>query len=259
MAVATDVKQRAEEALRSILERYSSGEGAVVKAFFSRARSNDEYLEVLLRQTGREVQVAHQMDGLPEMGRQLERGVDRWALQGKIAQIADELKHHALIADLAEWLTGRKLSADELRKYEINASWDESVDDHYLHHPLLPEAARMVDVTRELAGRLEPAFLSGLVKCSEGGGGQAFLEASKLDGDEFQRRFAAIMGDIAGDELQHGPEHIKVFVEQHVHDEDDQERATSGLTAIMAQHLRLRNEIYGNPLDEAALRSYDRP
>ncbi|HEX6512295.1 MAG TPA: hypothetical protein VF157_08355 [Chloroflexota bacterium] len=257
MAVAADVKTRAEQRLRSILERYSSGEGAVVTAFFSRPRSKEECLQVLLRQIGREVQVAHQLDRLAEMGRQLERAVDRWAMYGKAEQIADELKHHALLADLAEWLMDRKLGADELRKYEVNASWEEHLDDYYLHNPHLPEAGRMVDVTRELGESLPADFLGGLVKVSEGGGGQAFVVASKLDGDEFRRRFAKVMGEIAGDELQHGPEHIKKFVQQHVHSQDDLERAAKGLTAIMAQHLRVRNEIYGSPLNEDQLRSYD--
>ena len=256
MAVATDIKARAEASLRSVLERYSSGEGAVVTAFFSKPRTKNECLEVLLRQIGREVQVAHQLDPLPQMGRDLERGVDRWTMFHKAEQVADELKHHALLADLAEWLTGRKLGADELRKYEVNAWWDESVDDYYLHNPHLPEAARMVDVTRELADKLEPRFLAGLVKVSEGGGGQAFLVASKLDGDEFQRRFATVMGDIAEDELQHGPEQIAGFVQREVHRQEDLDRAAWGLTAIMAQHLRLRNEIYGYPLSEEELASY---
>lgn len=257
MAVATDLTTRAETTLRSILQRYSSGEGAVVKACFSQPRSKEECLEIVLRQIGREVQVAHQFDDLPELGRNLERGVDRWALFGRMHQIADELKHHALLADLAEWLAGRKLPAEELRKYEVNAWYQEGVDEYYLHNPHLPEAARMVDVTRELAEKLEPAFLAGLVKVSEGGGGQAFLEASKLEGDEFQRRFAKIMGDIAEDEIQHGPEQIAGFVEREVRTEEDLERAAWGLTAIMAQHLRLRNEIYGHPLTEEQIRGYD--
>jgi hypothetical protein len=115
----------------------------------------------------------------------------------------------------------------------------------------------MVDVTRELMATIPPHILAGTVKISEGGGGQAFLEASRLNGDEFQVRFAQIMGDIAEDELQHGPAHIHEFVEAHVHTDEDLRLALQSLTAIMAQHLRVRNEIYGYPLSEAELGSYD--
>jgi len=258
MAVSIDIKQKAEQALTEILQRYSSGEGAVVRAFFSRPRSKEEYLEVLLRQTGREVQVAHMLDRIAAMGRELENGVDRWDLYRRVEQVADELKHHALLADLAEWLVGHKLDASLLRKYEVHAFHDEGVDDRYMHNPLLPESGRMVDVSRELAATIPPHILSGAKTISEGGGGQAFLQASKLNGDEFQRRFAKVMGEIAGDELQHGPEQVHAFVQQQVHTEEDLDLACRALTAIMRQHLRLRNEIYSHPLSEEELASYDR-
>ena len=257
MAIAIDLKERAEQALTGILQRYSSGEGAVVKAFFSRPRSTAEYLDVLLKQTGREVQVAHMLDKTAQMGRDLEQGVDRWALYHRLEQEADEIKHHAFLADLAEWLVGRKLGADQLRKYEIHASYEDGVDDRYMHNPLMPEAGRMVDVTRELENTIPPHILSGTLTISEGGGGQAFLEASKLAGDEFQRRFAKVMGDIASDELEHGPKHIHSFVEAHINTQDELDLACQALTAIMAQHLRLRNEIYSYPLSEQELLTYD--
>jgi hypothetical protein len=258
MAVTMDIKQKAEQALREILQRYSGGEGAVVKAFFSCPRTKDEYLDVVLRQIGREVQVAHRLDVLVQMGHDLEQGVDRWDLQERVQQIGEELKHHAWLADVAEWLVGHKLGADQLRKYEVHARYEKGVDDRYLHNPLLPEAGRMVDVSRELAATIPAPILAGTAKISEGGGGQAFVEASKLTGDEFQRRFAKVMGDIASEELEHGPAHVHAVVERCIHSDQDLELACRSLTAIMRQHLRLRNEIYGNPLSEEELATYDR-
>ena len=253
------LQEGAQRVLRGILERYTAGEAAVVRKFFSTARTNEEYLEAVLRQIGREVQIAHWLPKVAQMGADLERGVGRWELYHTLEQCADEIKHHALLADLAEWLAGRKLTAEELRKYEVNAFWDESVDDYYLHNPYLPEAARMVDVTREQKEGTSAAIWKGVVKVSEGGGGAAFVEASRLAGDEFQRRFAKVMGEIAEDEMGHGPEQVQRFVEEQVKSEQDLETAARALTAIMAQHLRVRNEIYGNPLTEDELRSYDAP
>jgi hypothetical protein len=184
--------------------------------------------------------------------------VDRWDLQRRVQQVGEELKHHAWLADLAEWLVGHKLEADQLRKYEVHAFDEEGVDERYLHNPLMPEAGRMVDVSRELATTIPPSILAGTAKISEGGGGQAFLVASKLDGDEFQRRFAKVMGDIASEELEHGPAHVHSVVERSIHSEEDLELACRSLTAIMRQHLRVRNEIYGSPLSEDELASYDR-
>lgn len=259
MAVAIDFEQRAETELNDVLARYTAGEGAVVRAFFSQPRKDAEYLETVLRQTGREVQIAHWLPALAGLGKELERTVDRWRLYHQVHEMADELKHHALLADLAEWLAGRKLGADELRKYEVNAFWDDSIDDYYLHNPHLPEAARMVDVTRELASTVPEPIWKGVVKISEGGGGQAFVEASKVDGDEFQRRFAVVMGSIAQDEMGHGPEYVGGFVREQIHSEEDLRVSVEALIKIMAQHLRVRNEIYGYPLTEERLRSYDKP
>ena len=247
------LKELAKVALHAIIQRYTAGEAEVVRAFFSRPRTPEEYLDMALRQIGREVQIAHWLPKTGPMGQKLEQGIGRWELHETLQQMADEIKHYALLADIAEWLAGRRLSAQELRKYEVNAFWDPEVEEKYLHNPLLPEAGTMVDVTRQLLTDHEPPFWKGLVQISEGGGGGAFVEASRVSGDEFQRRFAAAMGQIVEDELRHGPEHIEEFVEHHIETESDLDRAERALAAIMAQHLRVRNEIYGNPLSEERL------
>ncbi len=252
------LKARAKRLLRSIIDRYTAGEAEVVRVFFSEPRGEKDYLEMILRQIGREVQIAHWLPKAGPMGEKLEQGVGRWELYEALHQMADEIKHYALLADLAEWLVGRKLSADELRRYEVNAFWDPQVPEHYLNHPLLPEATEMVEVTRRLLTEYERTFWKGIVQLSEGGGGGAFVEGSRVQGGEFHRRFAAAMGEIVADEMRHGPEHLDEFVERHVHSESDLDRAEEALTAVMAQHLRVRNEIYGFPLSEERLAAIGR-
>jgi hypothetical protein len=61
------------------------------------------------------------------------------------------------------------------------------------------------------------------------------------------------MTKIVADEMRHGPEKVDGFVEEHVTTEADLTRAADALIAFMAQHLRLRNEIYGFPLPEERL------
>lgn len=249
---------KAKATLRSIIDRYTAGEARVVQQFFARTRSREEYLEMVLRQIGREVQVAHWLPKVGPMSEKLEKGVGRWELHEHLEHMTDEIKHYALLADIAEWLAGRTLTAVELRRYEVNAFWDPEVDDKYLHPPLLPEAARMVDVTRELFSSHEKEFWKGIVQLSEGGGGGAFLEASRVQADEFQRKFSVAMGKIMEDELRHGTGHVDEFVDRQVHSEEDLERAVKALTAVMAQHLRVRNEIYNFPLSEERLAAIGR-
>ena len=252
------LKNRARAALRSILDRYTAGEADVVRVFFSRPRTTLEYLDMILRQMGREAIVAHWMFTLVPMGEKLERGVGRWEFHERLQQMTDEAKHYALLADVAEWLAGRKLPAEELRRYEIHGFWEAGVAEQYLNPPLLPEAGKMVEVTRQLMAEHDPEFLQGVVQLTEGGGGGAFIEASRVGADEFQRRFARAMGQIVADEMRHGPEHLDEFVEQKIQTEADLERAGRALTALMAQHLRVRNEIYGFCLSVERLAAIDR-
>jgi len=257
--MATDeLKNRARAALRSIIDLYTAGEAEVVRVFFSRPRTNAEYLDMVLRQMGREAIVAHWLFTLVPMGEKLERGVGRWELYEKLQQMADEAKHYALLADVAEWLAGKKLPAEELRRYEVHGFWEAGVAEQYLNPPLLPEAAKWVEVSRRFRAEHDTDFLQGVVQLTEGGGGGAFIEASRVGADEFQRRFARAMGQIVADEMRHGPEHLDEFVEQKIQTEADLERAARVLTALMAQHLRVRNEIYGFCLSEERLAAVDR-
>ena len=248
-----ELKQRAKARLRSIIDQYTSGEAEVVRSFFSRPRTKDEYLDMILRQMGREAIAAHWLHRLGPMGDQLEHGVGRWELYWRLQHMADEIKHFALLADVAEWVAGRKLSGEEMRRYEAHPFWEAGIPDKYLYPPLLPEAARMVEVTRELMEQSDRKFLKEVVELTEGGGGGAFIEASRAHADEFQRRYAAAMKKIVADEMRHGPEKVDGFVEAHVTTEGDLTRAADALIAFMAQHLRLRNEIYGFPLSEDRL------
>ncbi len=245
--------ERAEARLMDVIARYAAGEAEVVRVFFSQPHSREEYLEALLAQLGRELQTRHWLRRALAMNDALEVGVDRHALYHMVEHIADELKHYALLADLAEWLAGRKLSRDELMKYEIAATYDPLLPPEVLRNDRLPEATRMVELVREACERYGDAFAIAVLRLSEGGGGGAFVACAEQSGDEYARRLAAAMSEIVRDELGHGPGRVRGFVQEWVHDEATLERATALLTEYMWQHLRLRNEIWGHPLSEERL------
>ncbi|HWP29899.1 MAG TPA: hypothetical protein VNM50_10235, partial [Chloroflexota bacterium] len=85
-----------------------------------------------------------------------------------------------------------------------------------------------------------------------------FTEASRLRGDAFRERFAAVMGRIVEDEIEHGPLRVRGFARTWIRDEADLEAAKRLLREFMAQHLRVRNEIYGYPLSPERLAAIDR-
>ena len=85
-----------------------------------------------------------------------------------------------------------------------------------------------------------------------------YIECTRLQGDEFRERLAAAMRRILQDEIHHGPERVQGFAESWVRDEGDLETAKRWLTAFMAQHMRVRNEIWNYPLSQDLFAAIDR-
>lgn len=253
-----DLAEQARRALRGIVETYAQAEAEVVRAYFAEQHTDDDHLEVLLRQMGREIQGRKSLG--KEVGRlanALERTLDRHAYTEFLRGTADEASHYVLLADLAEWLAGRKLDPDRLLAYEVIARYSRDLTHDEMYNPLLPEANRNLDVGRELIGALGPLRGTELMHLAEGGGGGAFVECTRLAGDEFRDRLAAIMRTIVQDELRHGPARIDGYVEEWVHTDDELRDDARWLRAFMAAHLRVRNEIWGYPLRPERLAAID--
>jgi hypothetical protein len=248
---------RAEAELNGIIARYAAGEAEVVRTYFDRPRTAAEHADLVRRQMGREVFLLDWLDDAARSVPALERGVERHAFVALLEQIADETRHYAALADLAEWLLGHPLTHEEAFEYKVHAMFAPSQPAERQHNPRLPEANAMLDLLRRYHDEYG-TYAEDVRRMTEGGGGGSFLQASQLSGDPFRERFAAAMGRIASDELDHGVRHVHSFVAQHVKTEDDLARATGVMREYMAQHLRVRNEIYGNPIGPERLAAIDR-
>jgi len=250
--------ERAERELNDVLARFAAGEAEVVRTFFACEHTRDEYADMLRRQMGREIFCVEWLERAHRMGRELERSVDRHALVELLEQVADEVSHYTVLADLAEWLLGRKLTAEEAREYQVYAQVDPELPLEAHYNPRLPEANAMVDVIHRFRTEYHSEFSDEVMHLTEGGGGGSFVEASRLSGDEFRERFARAMGRIVEDEIQHGPPRVRGFARTWVRDEANLALAKRLLREFMIQHLRVRNEIYGNPLGEERLAAIER-
>jgi hypothetical protein len=250
--------ERAERELNAILAQYAAGEAEVVRAYFAQSRTTEEHVEMLRHQMGRELFCADWLQRAARMAPELERSVERHAFVDFLEQIADEVSHYVVLADLAEWLLGRKLSAEEASEYLVYAHYDPDVPLERQYNPRLPEANAMLDLLRRFRGEHPAAYSDAVMRLTEGGGGGAFAEASRLGGDEFRERFAAAMGAIVEDEMGHGPLRVRGFVQTWVRDEAALALTARLLRELMAQHLRVRNEIYGYPLSAERLAAIDR-
>lgn len=253
-----ELVERARTGLREIVDRYAAGEAEVVREYFARSHSREEHIEVLLKQMGREIQARKSIPRVAELARQLGRGVDRHDYQTFLETEAEETKHYVLLADIAEWLHGGPLPPDRLLGYEVVARYNPDLPEHEMYHPLLPEANRNLDVGRDLIAALGYERGYELMHLAEGGGGGAFVEGTRLAGDEFRSRLAAAMRTIVKDELHHGPERIDGYAQQWVRTDVELGQDARWLQAFMAAHLRVRNEIWGHPLSEERLAAIDR-
>ena len=254
----SDVHERAAAELHGIVAQYSAGEAEVVTAYFQQVHSDAEHLDVLLRQMGRELQTSNWLHNAVKMLDDLDVSVDRHEFAGFLEHIAEETEHYVILADLAEWFAGRKLGPEDLHRYVVYARWNPNAPAHLLRHDLLPEATRMVEVNKALVDELGYERGTPVMRLSEGGGGGAYAECMRLAGDPFKDRLGAAMRRILQDEIHHGPERIEGFAREWVQVEDDREIATKWLRRIMQQHLRVRNEIWRNPLPEERLAAIDR-
>ena len=253
-----ELAERAERELNAILAQYTAGEAEVVREFFARTHTAEEYADMLRRQMGREVFCVGWLDKAARMGAELERTVERHQFAEMLEQIAEEVKHYTVLADVADSVLGRKLTAEEAREYEVYAAPDPSMPRERHHNPRLPEANAMLDLLWRFRIENPTEFSDEVMHLPEGGGGGSFVEASGLSGDDFRDRFAAAMRIIVADELDHGPRRVPGFVANYVKGAADLDLATRLLREIMAQHLRVRNEIYGYSLSPERLAAIDR-
>jgi hypothetical protein len=248
----------AERELNQILAQYTAGEAEVVREYFARPHGRDEYLDILTRHMGRELfpvnGLAHAASLVPE----LERGVDRHRFLDTLAGIAAEFGHYTLVADVAEWLAGRPLTAAEARQYEVFAAPNPNLPREQQYNPRMPDANAMLDLLWRYRDDGPSEFADEVRRLTEGGGGAAFLEGGRLSGDEFRDRYAAAMRAIAAEELDHGPHRVPGFVAKYVRSEADLARAAAQLRELMAQHLRVRNEMFAYPLSPERLAAIDR-
>jgi len=184
------------------------------------------------------------------MARDMERGVERHDFAKHLREVAEEVEHYVLLADIAEWLVGGPLPPERLLGYEVVARFDPTLPESLLYNPRMPEAGRNVDVGRAIVDALGRERALELMHLAEGGGGGAFVECAKLSGDEFRDRLGGAMRRIVRDEMGHGPERLEPYVREWVRTEDELRGDIRWLDAFMMAHFRVRNEIWGYPLSE---------
>lgn len=254
------LKDRATHELATVAAIFAAGEAEIADAYFHWDRRDREKEVIwLTKQAGRELEstftglkeIVEKVGG--EIGKSDQYWVDKWAgdvdrhwLEENLYRTKQELNHGNFCVDIVEWLTGDTLDIKEVVRRYNRWTPDPSLPD-------MKEWVRLAELFREQEARQEPwARLINSQGLLEGGSCGLFYAASQLSGSELNDRLAAGFEIVLNDERGHGPANV-----YHIAHAFDTEEAVNGAKALMVergvQRLRMRNEQFSYPMDEARI------
>lgn len=242
--------------VEQLATRYNQAEQKVVAAYFSRPRTRDEHIRWLKAQAFKEYSAIKPLvKALDKLYPQLDRHVDRHDYEELCEKLADETKHARLIMDFLEELVGRPLTQKDLtwlpedqKLAQVRAGYSKS------YAGLLHGSER---ITTQEIQRRDEVLERAAITLTEGGGGALYEVCRKLTGNGIKQRIAAIFKEIHRDEVKHkdsGGDLLDAMIKTR----SDYDRAVRIIRTVSSQRLRMRNEQFGHPFNDAALKTLDR-
>jgi hypothetical protein len=216
------------QAIEGVFHQYWGGHYEVVKTFFGEPRPREQLVAWLELQLYKEIHVVPgKCKEIIEMYERLDVDVERGELEAEAYELADEIQHYRLLADILEPLTGQRRSA--------------------LAYQATPEQTALEDVRRKYA---KSAPLVKSVGGFSPGGGTAFAAAgSMIDGDPVNRLLAQAFKVIYAQELAHYNKNRFQFDRlAHAAPSSDYAEALEYGRELARQHFLLRNASFGHPL-----------
>jgi len=224
--------------VEGIFTRYWGGHFEVVTTFFSRPRPREQLIAWLDLQLYKEIHVVPgKAQALIDMYEKLDAEVERAEYEAEAYELADEVQHYRLLADIRELITGARLKATEAKPTK--------------------EQLRLEQVRRKYSVSKSP-----LVRAVSGfspGGGVAFAAAgSMIDGGPIERLLAEAFKIIYRQEHVHYHQRRSVF-DRLAHESDGSEyrKAMEYARELARQHFVLRNESFSFPLGPERVKEID--
>jgi hypothetical protein len=221
----------------AVFTKYWGGHFEVVTTFFSVYRPKDQLMAWLDLQLYKEIHVVPgKAKELIDMYDHLDTEVERGEYEAEAYELADEVQHYRLLADIRELITGARLKAAEAKA--------------------TPEQVKLEGV------RAKYRTSSPLVRAIGGyspGGGVAFAAAGSLiDGGPVERLLAQAFKVIYQQELAHYNKnrfHFKRLLSSS--DSTDYPKAIEYARELARQHFILRNESFSYPLSPQRVAEID--
>ena len=253
-------KERATRELARVAAVFAAGEAEIADTYFNwDQRDTEKEVLWLTKQAGREIEST--FTGLKEIVEKVggdltasdQYWVDKWGgdvdrnwLEENLWRTKQELNHGNLCVDIVEWLTGEPVDIKEVVRRYNRWTPDPSLPD-------MNEWVRLAEVFKEQEARQESwARLINSQGLLEGGSCGLFYAASQLSGSELNDRLAKAFTVVLDDERGHGPANIYQIADAFTADE-----AVNGARELMVergiQRLRMRNEQFSFPIDEARI------
>lgn len=221
-----------QDRIESGLENYWGGTRQLVEEYFSRPRPVEQNVYWLKVTLYKEIKsVTKILPKLAELYPKIDRGCDRYAYEGLAYELADEVKHYRLLADIFEWLTKEKIAADQCSPSAEQNRLEELRRDIQEDLELVPH----LNVSHEMV------FDSVM---------------SRISGGELQEQLARAYGEIYNDEIHHYQLGWHELQNQNL-DQKQIERLIAANRKVARQYLVMRNELFGNILSEGQLRDID--
>jgi hypothetical protein len=224
--------------VEGILTQYWGGHFEVVIAFFSRPRPREQLIAWLDLQLYKEIHVVPpKARALIDMYEKLDSEVERGEYEAEAYELADEIQHYRLLADIRELITGARLKATEAKPTN--------------------EQLRLEEVRRKYSVSKSP-----LVRAVSGfspGGGVAFAAAGcTIDGGPVERLLAEAFKIIYRQEHVHYHQRRLVF-DRLAQESDPSEyrEALEFARELARQHFILRNESFSYPLGPERVKEID--
>jgi hypothetical protein len=216
--------------IEAVFHQYWGGHYEVVKTFFGEERPRQQLVGWLELQLYKEIHVVPgKAREILEMYEKLDVEVERGAFEAECYELADEVQHYRLLADVLELATGQRRSA--------------------LAYEPTPEQ-RELEAVRRKYDHAGPFVRS--VGGFGPGGGTAFAAAGSLiDGGPVERQLALAFQIIYRQELEHYNKNRLIF--DHLALEagpSELEEALSYARDMARAHFYLRNASFSHPLPD---------
>ena len=224
--------------VEGIFTRYWGGHFEVVTTFFSRPRPREQLIAWLDLQLYKEIHVVPgKAQALIDMYEKLDGEVERAEYEAEAYEMADEIQHYRLLADIRELITGTRLKATEAKPTREQVR--------------LEEVRRKYSTSKSLLARAVSGFSPG--------GGVAFAAAGcMIDGGPIERLLAEAFKIIFRQEHVHYHQRRLVFDRlAQESDPSEHREALEYAQELARQHFILRNESFSYPLEPDRVKEID--